>query len=526
MPNILLVTKGTAGDLFPFLRMGKDLKQRGNEVTLFSHWFLEEEAKRAGLNYVALDAPEDFPSYEEQIAKKAQHKDALVAGGAALFANYSELSAAREIAEKPGAPMVSAFGVSVPRAIAESRIIGRHCAAANTVVVSSYTAFIPAQTASEKMGVPLVSLFPSPDLMPVWIMDLPFFEELYKYVGADINRVRAEVGLAPVGDWRAWLVSAGRHVGAWPEWLIAPDPNSPLKVEPVGFFWDERVLRGEIPPEVEGMLDGSRPAVLVCHGTSMPSKPEFMQMSADACRLLGLRGILVTKYRELVPRELPEEVKWVAYLPFGKVMPKVAAVIHHGGFNTAAQALAAGVPQLVAGLGHDRTQNAARVEALGVGESLPPTQWNSEAVAGSLRRLIDSPAIKRHSKELADRFKQDVFGGRAYDVFEEVASGKGYEKPFDQPTQHKQSVAQHAGARRATPETISMLVGNLTPDKRALLKARLEQRLGVKLAGRTNDKDASAIDQLPMLANESKPDRSNNGRAASFTFPVKQKREL
>ncbi len=524
MSNILLITKGTAGDLFPFLRMGKDLKQRGNTVTVLSHWFLEEEAKRAGLNYVALDTPEDFPSYEEQIANKARNKDANFSGGAALFGNYSEMSAARGSAEKTNAPMMSAFGVSVPRAIAESKIIGQLCLAANSVIVSSYTAFIPAQTASEKTGTPLISLFPSPDLMPIWIMDLPFFEELYKYVGADINRVRAEVGLAPVSDWRAWLVSADRHVGAWPEWLIALDPNSSLKVEPTGFFWDDRVLSGEIPADVQEMLDGSKPAVLVCHGTSMPSKLEFMQMSAEACRLLGLRGILVTKYRELVPDELPEEVKWVSYLPFGKVMPKVAAVIHHGGFNTAAQALAAGVPQLVAALGHDRSQSAARVEALGVGESLLPTQWNPKAVARSLRRLIDSPAIKQRSKELADKFKEGVFGGRAYDLFEEVASGKGYEKPLPQTAQHEQPEAQ-PGARRASPETVDMLLGKLTPDKRALLKARLGERLGARLVERARDKAESAADQKTLFADESIPDRLNTGLAGPATFPVKQKRE-
>jgi rhamnosyltransferase subunit B len=77
----------------------------------------------------------------------------------------------------------------------------------------------------------------------------------------------------------------------------------------------------------------------------------------------------------------------------------VRAVIHHGGIGTLNQALAAAVPQLVLAFGHDRPDNGARLQRLGVGECLPPAHWRPGPVAEALRRLWD-PRVQERCNHL------------------------------------------------------------------------------------------------------------------------------
>ncbi|RZA31179.1 MAG: glycosyltransferase, partial [Lysobacteraceae bacterium] len=81
---------------------------------------------------------------------------------------------------------------------------------------------------------------------------------------------------------------------------------------------------------------------------------------------------------------LPTPVLWQEYVPLRALLPHVAALAHHGGIGTTAEALRAGTPQLVVPLAHDQFDNAARVRALGVGNSLRATRLTP----GRLRRRL------------------------------------------------------------------------------------------------------------------------------------------
>jgi UDP:flavonoid glycosyltransferase YjiC (YdhE family) len=83
------------------------------------------------------------------------------------------------------------------------------------------------------------------------------------------------------------------------------------------------------------------------------------------------------------------------------VLPRAAAVVHHGGIGTVAQALAAGIPQLIMPMSHDQPDNAARVMRLGVGSALWPKRFRGPAVAAALAKLIDDPEMAQRCRLLA-----------------------------------------------------------------------------------------------------------------------------
>ncbi|HEY8973571.1 MAG TPA: nucleotide disphospho-sugar-binding domain-containing protein, partial [Burkholderiaceae bacterium] len=113
-------------------------------------------------------------------------------------------------------------------------------------------------------------------------------------------------------------------------------------------------------------------------------------------RRLGRRAVVLTPHREQVPAPLPADVLWLPYVPLAALLPRAAALVHHGGIGTTAEALRAGVPQVIVPLAYDQFDNAARVAALQAGarESGGTAGARPRALARTLQRLLDSAEVR------------------------------------------------------------------------------------------------------------------------------------
>jgi rhamnosyltransferase subunit B len=118
---------------------------------------------------------------------------------------------------------------------------------------------------------------------------------------------------------------------------------------------------------------------------------------------MSARGVLVSPFRDQVPDELPRSIHVIDSIPFSRLFASAAAVVHHGGIGTSAQALFAGAPQLVMPMAFDQHDNADRLEKLGVARSLLPRRFRGAAVARVLRELLDSPSVATSCRSVADR---------------------------------------------------------------------------------------------------------------------------
>ena len=139
-------------------------------------------------------------------------------------------------------------------------------------------------------------------------------------------------------------------------------------------------------------------------GTANRQAARFFQAGADACRRLRRRGLLLSRFGEQIPDPLPPGLRHAEYAPFGSLLPRAAALVHHGGIGTAAQALRAGCPQLVMPMAFDQPDNAVRLERLGVGRYLRPSRFTGLAVARELDSLLGSEAVARACRTVARRF--------------------------------------------------------------------------------------------------------------------------
>jgi UDP:flavonoid glycosyltransferase YjiC (YdhE family) len=89
-------------------------------------------------------------------------------------------------------------------------------------------------------------------------------------------------------------------------------------------------------------------------------------------------------------------VEWASY---PGLFSHAAALVHQGGVGTTAQALRAGVPQLVVPFAHDQFDNAERVRRLGCGRILRRTRLAERSLACELEALLTNERIAATARE-------------------------------------------------------------------------------------------------------------------------------
>jgi UDP:flavonoid glycosyltransferase YjiC (YdhE family) len=244
----------------------------------------------------------------------------------------------------------------------------------------------------------------------------------YLLTGKALNELRRAHGLPPVRRLFRWWHSPQLVLGMFPAWYGPPQADWAPQIRLTGF---PRFDGGTEPrPLSEELLDWCRsgkPVVAFTFGTAMAHAAAQFRAAVEACELLGLRGLLVAKHTAQIPSPLPPTVRHVSYAPFNALFPECAAVVHHGGIGTLAEAFAAGVPQVVLPIAFDQKDNAIRVKRLGAGAWIQARRATATKVAGLLKEVLTDD-VKRRCRELAGRFAGEEPLEVAADALEALAA--------------------------------------------------------------------------------------------------------
>jgi rhamnosyltransferase subunit B len=409
--DLILIPLGSSGDVHPFVGLGRSLAARGHRVTVISNGHFEKLIRGAGLNYEGLGDGSEFLS---------------------AIADPDIWHPTRGFAK-----VMSFVQEIMPRLY--DRIIKLHTPG-KTAFIASTLAF-PARLAQEKLNVPVItvhlqptcfrSVYEAPILpgtymphgSPRWFKAMQWWladQFIDHVIGRPVNQMRRSLNLPPVrGIMRDWFHSPLLTLGLFPEWFSAPQPDWPRQIKLTGFpLYDERDVTAN-PPALETFLNAGEPPIVFTPGSAMLHGRPFFQAAADACVRMNRRGVLLSRFPENIPPNLPPSVLHVDFAPFSTLLPRAGAMVHHGGIGTLSQAFAAGVPQLIMPMAHDQFDNAARAIKLGVAEKLHVRQFKGPAVAAKLTTLLRSDTTAAHAKSVADRLRHDDALGRSCDLIEQ-----------------------------------------------------------------------------------------------------------
>jgi rhamnosyltransferase subunit B len=392
--RVALVTLGSAGDLHPMLALGQFLRERGHAVTVLANPACGPAAGVAGLAFEPIG---DAADYRATVTHpKLWHP----IDGFGVMWRYLLRPALQPTYER----------------IAEMAAAGRCVVIANPVAMG-------ARVAHEKLGVPLVTAYTAATMlrtvhdpmtlaqwrMPRWVprplrrtaWSLLDRHKLEPLVRPALDALRGPLGLPPIEStvFGQWMHSPQAGIALFPSWFAAAPPDWPATVRQAGFPLFDGDAAQPPDPAIAAFVQGGAPPVVFMPGTAAEAAATFFRAAIRACAETGARGLLLGQVPPDLQQSLPPGLHAAGYAPFGTLLPHVAALVHHGGIGSCAQALRAGIPQLVLPHAYDQFDNAMRLERLGVGRQLK----RLDGMGAALRALLAEPAVAAACAQWAPR---------------------------------------------------------------------------------------------------------------------------
>ena len=389
LPNrgaVVLSTVGSLGDLYPVLAIARALELTGLEARLALTPDDCEVARAWGL----LATPVG-PSQSEVCRRLGVTRDDIAAS----------------ILRDPGPMLRDVLTPMLPTLAAEMAPLMQ---GASAVAATPFA--LAAPMAAEQAGLPFVPLLLQP-MMTFSTTDPPRagpFRAMRPTPGpvgrvwnraiaaaargvlsrrhrTALDTVRTRLGLPPHRG--TPLIDPGgpeaMRLGLWDARFSAPPADAPEGLRVVGF---PPAPDGDLPPEATRWIEAGPPPLVVTLGSIAQSLagPRFWHEAVALARVMGLRAVLLHGDAKVPagPDLLP-----LRYAAHAALFPQAAAILHHGGIGTTAEALRAGRPQLVIPVGGDQPDNAARLVRLGLAATLPPKRFTADRARVALAPLLE-----------------------------------------------------------------------------------------------------------------------------------------
>jgi rhamnosyltransferase subunit B len=404
--HAILASLGTDGDVLPFVGIGVELRARGHRVTLV-----------AAENYSTLAESHHLEFLQLVDANKMRE---LI--GSADF--WHPIKTARFTA-RWGASLIEP----------QYRLLKSIATDPEALLITN-PAILAATIASEELHRPLahVVLQPwliqsaiAPPIMPMFALPKwtpPIAHRIMfrlvdfaadRLVGPTLNRVRASAGLKPIRRILTNWFSPTLVLGMFPDWFGPPQLDWPRQTRLTGFPLFDGAIERRLPPQIIEFVSRKKPTVIFTFGSGMMLARELCEAASRVCSALDIQGLILNRHH--TRENFPPFMVQTAFLPFREIFPRCAAVVHHGGVGTTAEAFASATPQLILPLGFDQLDNGVRVQNLGAGLHTrskhnlvahhgPLHDRDINDIIASLRRLL-SPEFRNNAAALSKRIRRN-----------------------------------------------------------------------------------------------------------------------
>ncbi|KZM26207.1 transferase [Ascochyta rabiei] len=115
---------------------------------------------------------------------------------------------------------------------------------------------------------------------------------------------------------------------------------------------------------------------------------------------------LVTSDVEQLEFKIPENARVTKFFPLDLALPEVSVLITNGGYGTIQQALRAGVPMIVSGVGQDKSHTGALINYIGNGIYHAVHQTNSEILSVAFAEILKNQTYRVKSEAIAQEYKK------------------------------------------------------------------------------------------------------------------------
>ena len=118
--------------------------------------------------------------------------------------------------------------------------------------------------------------------------------------------------------------------------------------------------------------------------------------------------------------KLPDHMAGAEFLPQTSILPRVDAVVTHGGNNTITECLWFGKPMVVLPLFWDQYDNAQRMDETGFGVRLDTYHHTPDELTDALARVLNDQALHARLEGVASRLHGRPGTEQAADLIERL----------------------------------------------------------------------------------------------------------
>ncbi len=189
--------------------------------------------------------------------------------------------------------------------------------------------------------------------------------------------------------------------------VIPRPPDWGKNIFVTGYWFLDTPDNWNPPPELVEFLDSGPAPIYIGFGSMSNRKPEeTTNLVLKALQYTKQRAILLSGWSGLEKQNLPRSVFMVDSIPHSWLLPRMAAVIHHGGAGTTAAGLMAGVPSIIVPFHGDQPFWGRRVLELEVGSKpIPRKKLSVEILAQAIEETISDKEIRQRASVIGAKIR-------------------------------------------------------------------------------------------------------------------------
>ena len=374
--------------------LGLELRQRGYSVSFLSNDYFKARILAAGLEFVSVGTLEQYHKGNTAVAwEPRNHVD-----------NFEHYHAP---AFEPAFDYVKSL-------------------AGKNVLVLALGEENGARVAAEKCNIPFVKIILSPNIVfsayrppaPMsWAIPTSIPRFIVRFLLRRNRKTRFKV-FCKMQHTQAYLTTRKRlqcplefqtesaaqlQIGFFPEWFGMPAQDWPANLKLVGFPLQNRASEHS-QRALDTFIQQQGAPLIFTSGTGVKDVAQLFSEGRKMCEQLQVPGVFVGGESGAELLQGSALCMHMDYIDFEYALPKALAIIHHGGMGTTAQAIKAGIPQLIRPIKYDQPDNAERIYKLGLGTYVMPEKFKAEEVAPMLGNMLQ----KAKSSKALQHYAADV----------------------------------------------------------------------------------------------------------------------
>ncbi|KAI4089429.1 MAG: hypothetical protein LQ344_005431 [Seirophora lacunosa] len=421
--NIVVMVIGSRGDIQPFLKLGKLLKEEhGHRVRIATHpafkQFVEQDS---GLEFFSVGGdpaelmafmvknPGLIPSLSTvkagEIGRKRDSMFEMFQGfwRACINATDNENDPANKTMMEAWNPFIADAIIANPPSFAHV-----HCA--ERLGIPLHLMFTFPYSPTQHFPHPLANIKRSNvDANYTNFMSYPLVEMMtWQGLGDLVNRFRVQtLGLEPVSTvWAPGQLFRMKvpYTYMWSPGLVPKPSDWGPEIDIAGFVFLDLASSFKPPDALSQFLEAGEPPIYVGFGSIVVDDPDrFTTMIFEAIEKAGVRALVSKGWGGLGGEiHTPDNVYMLENTPHDWLFPRVSAVIHHGGAGTTAIGLKCGKPTMIVPFFGDQPFWGSMVAKAGAGaeEPIPYKDLNADRLAEGIKQCLSSEA-KANAEKLA-----------------------------------------------------------------------------------------------------------------------------